>query len=121
MDPSPDPSNAGLRVMTSDEVQEILSRLRRSLEALYAGRLRGLFLFGSYARNEAEPGSDLDVLVVLDSFESYSREIERTSHLRAELSLEHETTVSLVYASEEEWRRRASPFLLNVHREGLAA
>lgn len=84
--------------------------------ALYANRLRGLHLFGSYAHNEAGPGSDLDVPVVLDSVESYSREIERTSHLRAGLSLGHDTPVSLVYVSEEDWRRRASPFLLNVHR-----
>jgi uncharacterized protein len=116
-----DPAAAGLRVKTSGEVQDILRQLRRSLEALYRRRLCGLYLFGSYARNDAGPGSDLDVLVVLDSLGSYSREIERTSHLRAELSLEHDTTVSLVYVSEDDWRRKASPFLLNVHREGLAA
>lgn len=116
-----DPAAAGLTVKTSEELQEILARLRRSLEALYQRRLRGLYLFGSYARNEAGAGSDLDVLVVLVSVDSYSREIERTSHLRAELSLEYDTTVSLVYVSEDDWRRKASPFLVNVHREGRAA
>lgn len=115
-----DPTTIGLRVRTSDEVRAILSELRCRLEALYAERLRGLYLFGSYARGEAEPGSDVDVLVVLDSLESHSQEIQRTSYVRSEIALEHDTTISLVYFSEEDFRHGEAPILLNVRREGWA-
>lgn len=98
-----------------------MRELRRRLTPLYDDRLQELYLFGSYARGDARPGSDLDVLVVLDEIESHSREIERTSHVRADLSLEHDTTISLVFSSEEEWRHGHTPFLTSVRREGRAA
>lgn len=116
-----DPEAIGLRVKTPEEVQAILAELRRRLEALHGERLRGLYLYGSYVRGEAEAGSDLDVLAVLDRVESHWEETERTSHLRAELSLEHDVSLSLLEISEYEWRRGDSPFLSNVRREGKAA
>lgn len=116
-----DPAIAGLRVKTPDEVRTILEELRQGLEDLYRDRLKGIFLFGSYARGEPSPGSDLDVLVVLDSVESHSREIQRTSHLRARLSLKHDTTICLVHAEQDEWHAETTPFLANVRRDGRAA
>ena len=45
---------------------EALSRLRRQAPALRAVGVRGLSLFGSTARDEAGPESDIDVLVDVD-------------------------------------------------------
>jgi len=102
-------------------VHEILGALRRRLEGVYADRLRALYLYGSYARGEARRGSDLDVLVVLDRIDSHWEEILRTSHDTAELSLEHDLTISTVFTTEDRWRSGDSPFLLSVREEGQAA
>lgn len=110
-----------LEPKSSETVRDILSSLRSRLEQTYGNRLRGLYLFGSYARGEARPGSDLDVLVVLDRIDSYWQEILRTSHDTADLSLEHDLTVSTVFTSEDLWRSAASPFLRHVRDEGRAA
>lgn len=110
-----------LRVRSQDEVTATLGQVRRGLEALYASHLRGLYLFGSYARGEAVPGSDLDVLVVLDRVDSAWAEIERSSHLVAEISLELGVTVSLLFRSEDRWREADTPLVRNVRREGMAA
>ena len=48
-------------------LQPILTRLKKELTDLYGDRLQHLTLFGSQARGDAEPGSDIDVLVVLKS------------------------------------------------------
>jgi uncharacterized protein len=45
---------------------EALSRLRRCAPALRAAGATALYLFGSVARNEAQPGSDLDLFVEYD-------------------------------------------------------
>lgn len=116
-DPTPD----YLRVKQPYEVREILRKLRRGLEILYGGRLVGLYLYGSYARSEARPGSDLDVLAILDRIESAWEEIERTSSVCAELSLEYGVTVSLLFRSEDDWKRADTPLVLNVRHEGKAA
>lgn len=113
--------DAWLEPKTPEMVREILAELRRRLERTYSDRLRGLYLYGSYARGEARRGSDLDVLVVLDRIDSYYQEIERTSHDTAALSLEHDLTISTVFTTETRWRSGDSTFLRNVRDEGWAA
>ena len=103
----------------SDGVQTILCELSRRLEALYGVRFVRLVLFGSQARGDAEPGSDIDVLVVLRGAVSPCDEIERTLNDVAELSLENDAVVSCVFVSDEEFRREQSPLLLNIRREGV--
>jgi predicted nucleotidyltransferase len=48
----------------NDNLTTILAELRRRFEVLYGVRLVKMMLFGSQARGDAEPGSDIDVLVV---------------------------------------------------------
>lgn len=43
--------------------EELLSRLRMNREAIRSCGVRTLQLFGSFARGEAGPGSDVDLLV----------------------------------------------------------
>lgn len=44
----------------------ILSRVKASLEKAYGDRLKGVVVYGSEARGEAEEDSDMDWLVPLD-------------------------------------------------------
>jgi len=110
-----------LRVKTPAEVRAILAELRARLENIYGDRLRGLYLYGSYARGDARVGSDLDVLVVLDQVHSYWEEIKRTSYVRAELSLAHDLTISLTYIGADDWHGGQTPFLRGVRHEARAA
>ena len=71
------------------KVQEILVELRRRFEALYGDRLKHMVLYGSQARGDAEPGADIDVLVVLQGPVEPSQEIQRTGDDVWPLSYEH--------------------------------
>ncbi len=42
----------------------LLEHLARALAVLYGDRCRGLVLYGSHARGEANEGSDVDVLLL---------------------------------------------------------
>jgi predicted nucleotidyltransferase len=57
----------------------IVARLRRRFQVLYGERLVKLILYGSQARRDAGPYSDIDILVVLKSPVRPGQEIERTS------------------------------------------
>lgn len=104
----------------SERLQELLAELRRRLEALYGPRLLRLMLYGSQARGDAEPGSDIDVLVVLEGPVQPGKEIERTLDDVASLSLENNVVISCVFTSGDKFQREQSPLMLNVRREGVA-
>ena len=95
----------------------LLREFRDGLEAIYSARFRDLYLYGSYARDEADRESDIDILVVLDRIQHYGAEIDRTSELVAGLSLAHGISVSRVFVREEDWLRGDNPFLRHVRKE----
>jgi predicted nucleotidyltransferase len=97
----------------------ILPELRRQFEALYGERLVHMLLFGSQARGDAEPASDIDVLVVLQGPVDPGEEIARTGEVTALLSLKHDVVISRVFLSAEQFSSEQSPLLLNVRREGI--
>ena len=119
----------------SETVQQLMRQLKEKLSALYGPRLttpahrnapgtpalKGVYLFGSCARGEAEAESDVDVLIVLDRVDNYAMEIDRSSELIAELSLEYGRSISCVYVSEERWRQDQTMFLINVREEAIPA
>lgn len=102
-------------------IQPLLAELKSGLKAIYGGRLRGVYLFGSYARNEEQTESDIDVLIVLDEILSYGNEIERTGYLASGLSLRYGVAISRVFVPEQDWTRSESPFLANVREEAVPA
>lgn len=104
--------NAGIRA--------ILRELRRRLEELYGDRLAKVVLFGSRARGDAGPDSDLDIMIVLRGEVNYETERNRVLPITAELSLENNIVILCVYVSEARYTREQSPLLLNVRAEGVA-
>jgi uncharacterized protein len=103
----------------NDKIPTLLAQLRAGLERLYGERLVRVILFGSRARGDADPDSDIDVLVVLHGPVSPWEEIARTEDLVADLSLEHAEVLACVFMSETEFEEDRTPLLLNVRREGV--
>ena len=105
--------------MRSARLDTILQEFRHGLERIYGFRLVQVVLFGSQARDEAEPDSDIDLMVVLRGPVNPHEEIRRLSAFRAELCLKYDAVVSCVYVSEAEYRQDETPLMLNVRREGV--
>jgi predicted nucleotidyltransferase len=114
-------STVNSAVRSLAEVRAILAELRQGLESLYGDRLDGLYLFGSYARGEADPESDIDVLLVLDHVSDYPGEVDHTGVLASELSLRHGLSLSRVFMSRRAWTEGTDFFVKNIRQEGVAA
>jgi len=104
----------------NETIGQVLAELKSRLSALYGERLKGVYLFGSHARNEADEESDLDLLIVLDEVDNYSREITRTSEVISELSLKCEISISRFFSSEEQWRDDTTLFFVNLIEEAIS-
>ncbi|HEV8253125.1 MAG TPA: nucleotidyltransferase domain-containing protein [Vicinamibacteria bacterium] len=102
-------------------IAALLNELKAGFIHIYGPRLRGVFLYGSYARNEADADSDVDVVVVLDAIDRYYDEIRRTGDLASRLSLKHGVSVSRAFLTEADWRDGRSPFLINAREEAIPA
>lgn len=103
----------------NEKVKELMAKLKRDLTRLYGERLKGLYLFGSYARNEADEESDVDVMIVLDRVDNYSTEIDRTGEVISELSLRFGMTISRVFATERQWLQEQTMFFMNIREEAV--
>lgn len=99
-------------------LESILRKLDGSLRKLYGKLNGGLVLYGSHARGEADEGSDVDVLLLLEGTVETGREIRRSSEAVARLSLESGYTLSVIPVSVEDYRRSTEPYLMNARREG---
>jgi len=103
----------------SGQLRTLLRQLRSRYEALYGPRLVRLVLFGSHARGDAEPGSDIDVLVVLEGPVRPGEEIARTGDIASGMSLDNNVVISCTFISADCFEREESPLMINVRREGV--
>jgi predicted nucleotidyltransferase len=102
-------------------ITALMKELKLGLQELYGPRLKGLYLYGSYARGEENEESDVDVLIILDRIDSYGDEVDRTGYLASDLSLKYEVTISRVFVSQRDWMEKETPFLANARDEAIAA
>lgn len=100
-------------------IRGTVTELKQCLESVYGARLSHVILFGSQARGDAEPYSDIDVLVVLKSPIHPGTEIARVGPLIADLSLSTDSVITPLFMDEEHYLSRAGPLLRNIRREGI--
>ena len=98
-----------------------MKELKEDLVHIYGDKLKGVYLYGSYARGDYRPGSDVDVMILLKDYKNYWDEIHRTSEVMSNVSLEYDLLVSRIFMTEEKWKTSDTPLLKNIHQDGLPA
>jgi predicted nucleotidyltransferase len=100
---------------------EIAVEARRHLEDIYGQRLRGVYLYGSAARDQLTPDSDIDIAVVLDKIPSRFEEHSRTSELGSNISLNHDAVVLFFFAEEQDLESGRFTIHRAIKSEGIRA
>jgi predicted nucleotidyltransferase len=100
----------------------ILSEAKKCLAAAYGDRLKAVLLFGSEARGEALPESDIDLVVVLEGpAVDYGEELERSLTAVYPLAVRIGRRISVKPLLREVYEGGDSPLLRELRRTGVAA
>jgi len=102
-------------------IKPILTDFKKRIRPLYGDKFKQLVLFGSWARNQATDDSDIDVAVVLGGQIKPGLEIDRMIDVITDINLESNVLLSVYPVSEDDFRNRQSPLLINIRREGIQA
>lgn len=104
---------------TNPRIQEAIAQTRLGLEKIYGEQLEKMIIFGSQARGDAKPDSDIDILIVLKNQFNYSQERNRISVLIADICLEYTVVISCIFATIQKYQEYESGLFRNIRREGV--
>jgi predicted nucleotidyltransferase len=109
------------RMKLTDADREWVQAFKRELSDRFPGAVREMFLYGSKARGDSGPESDLDVLLILEEGSSDCKlEIRRAGY---DLDPEAIVAPSIFAYTTREWEQRKvsrSPLRDSVVREGVS-
>ena len=97
----------------------LLARIKSSLQAVYGDRLRGVVLYGSEARGEATPDSDVDILVLLAGPVALGRELHTIIEALYPLQLEMDRVLEAFPVDEADYLRGDYAWYRNAQKDGL--
>jgi predicted nucleotidyltransferase len=106
-----------MRAAEEIDVDEVARLAVAEIRALYGERLESVHLFGSRARGDAHPDSDVDLLVVLDGVDSRWLEIGRLADLFWAHSVEWGISVGALPVSRAEFDSPRTPALRRAKAE----
>ena len=112
----------GAKMSAADRrnVRAALSELQAALQRLYGEDAPAIVVYGSQARRQAHLASDIDVLLLYSKAVRRGREIQRVSQILADLNLKRQVLISILPATLADYDNPASPFWMNVRREGVS-
>lgn len=110
-----------LNRLTDQEQKVVLEFTKRVTKRLDA-QLQSIILYGSRARRNAEPDSDMDILIVVK--DSLPSALEQVRAIRYEVMRQHQfrPLISLLLLSEQDWKdlaKRSAGLKHNIEREGI--
>jgi hypothetical protein len=105
------PADQTIEVAPDAHGLAIARRLGAAMRGAYGRRLRGVYLYGSRARGDHRPDSDVDVVIVLDEVLDYGADLRASSAVASDLSLESGLTITRLIVPERSWVTRDRPIV----------
>ena len=100
-------------------ITEVVRKCQSALESHYGSQFKGLVLYGSVARDQANIASDIDLLVLLSKPFDYFQELRRIIDLLYPIQLDTDRLISAKPAPLDEFKDGSIQLYRNAKREGI--
>lgn len=101
------------------DIEQLLHRIKNCLQDTYGDRLQGVVLYGSEARGEAEPDSDIDLLVLLKGPVQFGKDLRTNIDVLYDLQLEVIRPIHAMPVDVEIFRTGRYAVYRNAQKEGV--
>lgn len=101
------------------QVQDIFQKIKQELAK--SSLKHEIWLYGSFARGQQTPNSDLDLLVLVENDELKPREKQQITFDLYAIEFETGQIISPLIMTKKQWREKhpQTPFFENVNREAI--
>lgn len=109
--------------MNKHEVlKRILARVADSATKAFGSKLNKIFLYGSCARGDDTPESDVDIMIVLDcDFKEVRGFRDKAAEISSNIGLSDDVVLSILLRDRQHFEKNIDflPFYKNIVREGV--
>ena len=103
-------------------MQSLIETYVIEIQKIYGTHLRRIILYGSYARGDFRPDSDVDIMILLDmsdlELKKYSQKL---SYMTYDFNLDNDVDIKPIAKSEAHFKKWIInyPFYANIQKEGV--
>lgn len=106
----------------SDKMQSLMDLYVTEIKKIYGSHLRQIILYGSYARGDYGPDSDIDIMIFLDlsdmELKVYSKQL---FYMTYDFNMDNDVDIKPIAKSEKHFKKWVLnyPFYANINKEGI--
>lgn len=103
-------------------MQSLIEQYIAEIKKIYGKHLRRVILFGSYARGDFRPDSDIDIMILLDISDMYWKEYsQQLFYMTYDFNLDNDLDIKPIVKSGDHFGKWVVnyPFYANINKEGV--
>lgn len=107
---------------TNNELQTILDVFTQKASNLFSSKLKGIILFGSYARGDYDNESDIDIMLLVDMEKTEMKKYRsQIVDITTDIDWQYDIVLSPILQNFDEFEeyKDASGFFKNILKEGV--
>lgn len=103
-------------------MQSLIDQYVEEIKRIYGSHVKQIILYGSYARGDFRPDSDVDIMILVDmsdlELKAYGQQL---SYMTYDFNMDHDLDIKPIAKSQQHFQNwvEAYPFYANVEKEGV--